>query len=355
MLLTDKQRRRLIEEIQQSFDADDLDAFLTVELGAKGLTDYASDKVRFPIQVIQLVRRLESQKLAAFVRVLAEHPGPSAGGIGPNPALKAFAAELLTQTPIADPDIRPSLFGSRPFINRDQLWRQIAAFAEGRAAQRILVIYGTKGSGKSHSQYLVSHWCSGRGQLIRINLANSTTPEASAAELIQPIAAALEVEFERRFDDLAQEARYTTWLGDRLVAHLKSVDQDWWILIDGLNLERVGDDVLQLVIRLAEAVDIGECPRLWLVLIGLEPVRLKGDLPEYVRKDETVFPTAGHVKEWLQRLADEHRKELQEGSLTAAMTKLDAVLNGGARDHRFWRPFLTALGTARGDLGLAEG
>lgn len=365
-MLAPKERLDLINEIKASFNANQLDAFLQTAFEPTGLAAFAQANLTWPLQVIQFVRQLESQQtLMSFLRLLADHPGPVGGLPGPRPSLRALAAKLLEGVWPPSPERRPCFVAGRLFINRDRLWSQVQDFAEdSEGAKRILLIEGEPGTGKSHSGHLIGQWARNRARYIPIDLAKSTAPEASITELTLPIATRLRLALNQNFDDLAQESRDVLRAGELLVAALQELErvsreggepEPWWIAVDGLNATRVGPPVIDLIIRLVQAIDQSECNNLWLVLIGLKPELLTGGLPEIVRRDRSMLPSIDHVRAWLCQLGKLHNRTLQDPDMAPAMSSLTSALNGNAaRDHGFWPPFLAALSLARSQLGLDQ-
>src|SRR4051794_22062746 len=149
-MLGSKEQQKLIEEIQESFDALQLDAFLQTQFEPTGLQAFAQANLTWPLQVIQFVRKLQSQqRLADFLRLLAAHAGPTGGRPGPRPTLRELAAKLLAEAWPPPPERRPCFVAGRRFINRDQLWTEVQAFAEeSQGPKRILIIAGEPGTGK---------------------------------------------------------------------------------------------------------------------------------------------------------------------------------------------------------------
>ncbi|ESW81888.1 hypothetical protein X770_29090 [Mesorhizobium sp. LSJC269B00] len=361
-MLAPQDIKPLVEKICESFDEGLFDNFLMTDFDGLQLNDYAPSGLAWPIRAVGFIKQLITrQRDAAFLEVLAKHSGPTDLFPGPKTELREFAAVLLAAALPPPANRRPCFVGGRPFINRDSLWKEVGAFSNNQGAQRILLVDGEPGSGKSYSALLVSQMCRTQARYIRIDLGRSTVGEAGIGEFVLPIATRLELTLKQKFDDLAQEARDVLRAGELIVAGLQQLEhqsiggpaEPWWILVDGLNLPRVGAAIVDLVLRLAQAIDQGECNNIWLVLIGLKPERLTGALPQLVRIDHSTLPAPDHLKEWIQRLGLEHDKELEDQQLAQALGILMPLMNVPNPQARlFWPPVLTALADARTQLGL---
>jgi hypothetical protein len=362
-------KRALRDAIRDSFSEAELDAFLITDFGGQGLPNYVGGgNTPWPVRVSLFVQQLhQREEVQAFLELLAGHPGPSqgGGGVGPNPTLRQRASEILRAFTPPAAGSRPCFVGGRRFIDRELLWPEIESFANsGAGNQRVLLIDGERGTGKSHSKLLIREWARVRGRYIEVDFAERSSPaEAPVAELTAPIVKRLELVLARKFDDLAQEARDIQYLGETLVAALEQAERQaddrgdnepWWLLVDGLNLVRVSDEIVGLIMRLVLAIDKYQLQNLWLVLIGLEPVRLTGDLPTLVRRNSSNFPDLNHVKSWLCQLGANRQPKLEDDpALQPILDKLRGLVGPSApRDHSFWPPVYAVLDEACAALRL---
>ncbi|MER8569006.1 hypothetical protein NKH85_12490 [Mesorhizobium sp. M0924] len=362
-MLAPRDIKPLSEKIVGSFSESEFDRFLITDFNGLHLADYAPSGEAWPVRaVVFIIKLVNRERDAEFLSLLAGHAGPVDPLPGPNQPLRDMAAALLAAALPPQEAHRPCFVNGRLFINRDSLWGAIAAFPASQGAQRILLVDGDPGTGKSYSAQLVSQSSSHtRARYIPIDLARSTAPEAGLGELTAPLAVRLELALKQKFDDLAQEARDVLRAGERLVAALQereqsaqagTVPEPWWILVDGLNLPRVGPGIIDLVLRLVQAIDQGECNNVWLVLIGLKPERLTGALPQLVRVDRSSLPLPDHVEEWLLRLVQEHKSQPADPDLAEARDSLRQTFAKSQPVQQFWPSLLAALAAVRAKLQL---
>lgn len=357
-MLAPQNIKPLVEKIVDSFDEVSFESFLVTDFEGVGLDDYAPSGLAWPIRAVAFVKQLIARdRDLDFLKTIANHQGPTSLFPGPKTPLRELAAGLLMAALPPPPTLRPCFLNGRHFINRDSLWRQVGALSQSQGAQRVLLVDGETGTGKTHSALLVSQSSRNHARYIPIDLAKSTAPEASIEELVGPIATRLEIALKQRFDDLSQEARNVLRAGERLVAALQEVErvspESWWILVDGLNMPRVGAAIVDLVVRLAQAIDQGECNNVCLILIGLKPERLTGTLPSFVRVNHTTLPDPADVKEWMLRLGAEH--DLAAPDLTRALDAVMRVMT--ARNlpaPLFWSTLLAEIDRVRVQLGLVS-
>ena len=123
-------------------------------------------------------------------------------------------------------------------------------------------------------------------------------------------------------------------------------------ILDELNLVNLDDSAIDLLGKVAEAVDGGECPQLWLFLFGLEPGTLGPRVGRFVAVDQVQRPSRQDIEDYLMWFAAWVDRPKDSTALTGIVDALDASLPTSPQ-HSDWDAFHTLLNDKC--TGIAEG
>jgi hypothetical protein len=351
MQLTSQQRGTLRQAmVDVFFDQDALSLFVEDHLDVDP-TKVVPTADSFEVHCQKLIKWLESQgKIDAFCHAIQIHH--------PNPKLKLTATEIMAVTAgsmnVRNEHTRPFLINNRLLLNRKELWEKLKVFAAGNSnIDRVLIVTGDTATGKTYSQYLISHIFLPKRedcQFTLIDLKQSTAPELDGMALAQWISdrswpmETAEGKLQR-FDDLAQAPRQMKNIGELLVERLTVLKKPTWLLIDGLNTVRVDKSAISLLVRLCHAIELSECPNLWLILIGIDPEH--SDHSEFqslgnLIVDKASRPELKDIKDYLTWFVTDLGGTLPTKTLEKYANQLDAMLSTQLT-HDSWRVFHAEL------------
>lgn len=347
MQLTKEQRRDLRQAMLAAFDPNALSLFLEDWLDIS-LANAVQAGDPFEAQCQKLIKWAESVgKIDELYRAFQQHHT--------NPGLNMVVIGILaTKTTSTAPEgeaARPFLINKRPVLNRQGLWERLKVFAAGnKAIDRILIVTGEAATGKTYSQWMISHVFAPHRQsysFALVDLTQGTDAEVDGVTLAERISDRLWPQeiangTMKRFDDLAQPARETRNIGDLLVGRLTALQKPTWILIDGLNAVRIGKTAVDLLVRLCHAIEIGECSQLWLILIGMKPDQFGPEVALYVPFDKTSRPNRQDIEEFLVWFVTDISRAEAAVALGNHIDQLDATLPAQPT-HDAWIAFHQAL------------
>ncbi len=335
-MLTPQQRKDLRDQILNAFvDAKALEMFLDEHMNLK-LDRYVASKNNFETQCFDLINRAQSDgKITDLLQSLANHHS--------NAGFSAFAAGLLaTQTPlpVAAPPrtlARPYIVKRRPILNRRKFWDHLASFAT-ESGNRVLVVKG--GVGKSYSLWLASHHCASGKQcasIVQVSVNAGKVLDVDGTRIVSLIADRLWGHAVAT-DEFATPVRGSRDFGALLVQRLSQIQERTWIFLDEFNLVNIDDSALELLRKLCTAIDAGECPKVWLLLVGLDPAKLDARVGAYLPTDDVERPTQEDIKDYLVWFAQTLGRSVTAASLDQVTAELGALLPDWP-GHADWATF----------------
>ncbi|HLL53439.1 MAG TPA: effector-associated domain EAD1-containing protein [Myxococcaceae bacterium] len=320
--LNNEERRRLREAMLSSFaNLDRLDIFvqdhLDVVLNHKVKTDAALEVVfqsfiRWADEAGQVTKFLQA-----------------ALGDANLPHLRAIAEELVAKAGAAaasgNGQGKPFVVRNRPVLDRESLWHRLTALG-GPGANRVLVVNGEVG--KSHSVWMLTYLCDssiGTAQLKTVDARDAEVPvtPGSLARLI-----ATRVWNEAGVagpDPYAQDARDSRKLATLLIGKLSALQEPTWVVIDELDQVNLEPETLDLLTRLSKETDAGQCPNVWLFLIGLDPNRLGAQVGQFLPVDVVKRPQKTDIESYVSWFARSVNNG-DQATIATVVNELDAVL-----------------------------
>jgi hypothetical protein len=341
--MTKEQRRKSLRTaLYGNVQYDTLELLLSDEFGVTRLLNVVRATVSYEAQCHDLVLWVEGAgQLETFCRALQRYEKTK-----DNLVLQAVVTavlESLRATAAAPPGSAPGrqlLLNRRPFLNRQTLWTKLGSFAAGSGADRLLLVRGEEASGKSYSEYLISYFAApSNAAFVSVDAPAVAQGELEAPPLAARIAARFGGEATGGpIDDLSQAARQGKWHEETLIPRLANLRQPTWLMIDGLNKVPLGRSALDLLIRLCRAVELNECPELWLILVGLNGPELGSRYDGFIPDDEACAPKVEDVKEFIRVVATSAGKQVGPEALDEYATELCTTL-GAKPSHASWTAF----------------
>lgn len=323
MELNNTERADLRREMLGSFTREELDIFLQdrLDVELRIIVDVeGSDELVFQNFIRWAGRRGE---LTKFLQAVSAAPNL--------PRLQAIAATLLAKAqsasaPGGNGNAKPFTVSGRLVIDRDPLWQRVTALG-GPGSNRVLVVNG--GVGKSHSVWLLSYLCDpsfGAARLVWVDTSDADVP-ITPGSLAKLLAVRLwDGTSGAGPDPFAQDARDSKGLASWLINRLSGLSKPTWLVLDELDLVNLEPESLELLARLSKAVDAGQCPNVWLFLVGLDPNRLGAQVAHFVPVDLVTRPARTDIESYITWFARSVNSGEPPARLAAAVDELDAVL-----------------------------
>lgn len=336
-MLNSLDRRKLREAMSNAFvDRAALELFVDDNLDER-LGDIASPNEVLPMQCLLLIRWSEdNNRMRTLLTAFQQHP---------NPVLQALALQLLAVGGVAaagGQEPRPHTVSDRPVIDRKNCWQGIVAMAQG-AGTRVLAVSG--GVGKSYTLWLVGHWCKVSGEQparVEVDQGNATNVDAQRIAMLLSKRLWGTTDLRGLDQSLAQAPRVAKDIAELLVQRLAALPEPTWLVLDQLNHVCLDPSAIELISRLCEAVDRGECGTLRLLLLGLEPTKLGPHVGVFVKGDQVARPAPQDIADYLTWFAGDVGQPLTEAEAATAAQQLDTKLGADA-DHQNWSDFHTEL------------
>jgi len=342
MDLDNTERANLRDAMLKSFSFDGLDLFLQdhldVELARSVGTAGGNDIVfqRFIIWAEQ------KGKLTRFLELVAADPEL--------PHLLQIAKELIAKAQAAAApgggSAKPFTVSGRPVIDRDTLWQRVKTLS-GPGANRVMVVNG--GVGKSYSVWMLSYLCFGTARLVKVD-ANDADIPITPGSLASLLAIRLwDTSNGAEPDPFALDSRDSKGLAIRLISRLSVLQTATWLVVDQLDLVNLEQESLELLARLSKAIDAGECPNVWLFLIGLDPNRLGPQVAQFVPVDLVTRPSRADIDSYVTWFARSVNSDEPPARLAAAIDELDTTLQP-TPSYADWEAFHNLLRDKCGHL-----
>ena len=338
MKLNNPERENLRKAMLASFTFDDLDIFVQDHLNVE-LATVLNIASGFGIVCQRFILWAERNgELTRFLQFVAADPQL--------PKLLQIATELVQKAQArAAPGVgsaKPFIVRSRPLIDRDPLWKLITAL-DDPGTNRVLVVNG--GVGKSHSTWMLSYLCDpsfGTARFVLVDALDAEVPvtPGSLAKLLSM--GVWETANGAGSDPFALDSRDAKGLARRLISRLSALEKPTWLVIDELDLVNLEPESLELLARLSKAIDQGQCPNLWLFLIGLDPKGLGTQVGPYVPVDLVTRPKRNDIESYVTWFAQSVSSNEPPAKLAAAVDELDAVLQP-APSYEDWEAFHNLL------------
>lgn len=334
MELNSIERAALRKGMISSFTVEELDIFVQDHLDVE-MSTVVNTAGAFEVVCQRFIRWAEQKgNLARFLQaVVAADP--------PLPKLVPIATELVAKAQAAaaalDGNGKPFVVSNRPLLDRDPLWRRVTSLG-APGANRVLVVNG--GVGKSHSVWMLSYLCDpgfDTARLVWVDARDADVP-VTPGSLARLLALRLwDAGSAAGPDPFAQDARDSRKLATLLVGRLSALPAATWLVIDELNLVNLEPEALDLLGRLSKAIDAGQCPNVWLFLIGLDPNRLGPQVAQFVPVDEVTRPAKDDIKSYMTWFA-QSLDSADPAAIEAAVDELDAALQP-TPSHADWDAF----------------
>jgi hypothetical protein len=345
MELNSTERTSLRVAMLASFALGELDIFVQDHLDVE-LVNVVDVSGPFDLVCQRFIRWAERKgELTRFLRaVVAEPKRPRLREIAPDLIAKAQAAA----TP-GGGSAKPFVVSGRPVVDRDPLWKRVTTLGSP-GTNRVLVVNG--GVGKSHSVWVLSYLCDpsfGAARLVWVDAQDADVP-ITPGSLVRLLASRLwDTAGAAGSDPFAQDARDAKGLATWLINRLAGLPAATWLVIDELDLVNLEPEALELLTRLSKAIDAGQCPNVWLFLIGLDPNRLGAQIAQFVPVDLVTRPARGDIESYLTWFARSVGSSEPPTTLAGAVDSLDAVLQP-TPSYADWEAFHNLLRDTCGRL-----
>ena len=332
--LTGKLRGRLRDAIVDSMSREDFAIFASDHLEIKNFRSEVGEGARFDVQLQDFLLSFEKTDLAKLCTELRHARAASANLVSVvNEILEAISTYSETRG-----DKNAFLVGGRLFLNRKDLRDRIDPFAGGSGIERLLVVSGDLASGKSHSSILITHQVDST-KPIAVDLPATAQGELDAVDVAGAITSRIwPAPTSAHFDDLRQQARDSKLVGDELVQRLSTLDEPTLLVVDRFDDARLSPTAKDLLIRLCRAVELRECPNLWLVLIGLDVADLAPNYDGVIEPNHACPPNADDIAEFLVSMAERGGKVRTKSDLQPDADKLVNTL-GLQPTYASWKAF----------------
>jgi hypothetical protein len=322
MKLNNSERASLRLAMLDSFTVDSLDIFVQDHLDVV-LAEKVSTAGAFEVVCQNFIRWAEDRgRLTSFLQSAVNEPTL--------PHMLQIATQLIAKAQAAAaPAVgngKPFVVSGRPVLDRDPLWQRVTTLG-GPGANRVLVVNG--GVGKSHSVWVLSYLCDpalGAARLVWLDARDARVP-ITPGSLARLLASRLwDTATGAGPDPFAQDARDSKGLATLLINRLSALPTPTWLVIDELDLVNLEPESLDLLTRLSQAIDAGQCPNVWLFLIGLDPSRLGAQIAQFVPVDQVTRPKRDDIENYVTWFARSVNSSEPSAKIDAAVGQLDAVL-----------------------------
>lgn len=335
-MLDSGQKRLLRESLVAAFDSNTLDLFLQDWLD-KRLDSIVPPATIFPMQCQLVILEMErSGRFVEFLQAIQTNHT--------NVALKAFVARLIETSdramPVGGTQARPYIVNRRPVLDRTTFWQRLTTLVNGGGGDRVLIVNG--GVGKTYSRWPMSYLCDpsrNHALIVSIDVNVGNVLNVDGVRLANLIAARLWGNATiNDVDELAQSIRVTKDLGGMIIQRLAALSERTWLIIDELNLVNLDESAIDLLQRLCQAIDGGECPHVWLFLFGLDPGKLSSRVGRFLPVDLVQRPSRQDIEDYMVSFTKTIGKPRTADSLAQMVDELDALLLS-APDHSSWERF----------------
>jgi hypothetical protein len=319
------------------------------------IKDFLSEvrDANYPLQIHEFLLSYEYVDLARLCTELRRARPASADLVN---VIDEILADMA-QYPAVKGARNTFLVGGRLFLNRKALRDRLELFARGSGIERMLVVSGDLASGKSHSSILITHQVDS-AKPIAIDLPATAQGELEAEDVAGAITSRIwPAPLPTHFDDLRQRTRDSKLVGDELVQRLSTLDEPTLLVIDRFDSAHLSPFAKDLLIRLCRAVELRECPNLWLVLIGLDVADLAPNYDSVIEPDQAGPPNVDDIAEFLVSVTERGKNLLAGVDVRPDADSLAGIL-GNKPTYDSWRAFereLKAVSTKLRDGGASGG
>lgn len=295
----------------------------------KSLDDYSSDSDTKRIRIYKLVQGASKEGWTTLVLASVEQDRvngrprfqPGHPLLRETARLRALLSARAAEFGLpggGDPADALIVF-RRPFINRSTFRLDLTRFAHGNQS-RVFAIQGPRSCGKSHSWYLIRHYCQAKGgaNLALVDLSERDPGSCRPRDLMELLAGQMSLDMASMpADMLAQDARVdeklTTWLCGQSLAFGQR-NQNWWIGFDGLDRPQASQGVIDLVSRLALAIENGVLKNTWLFLFGFKDT-LPTAIDSYVFREQLKGLDRFELRRYLRALVEARGGVIEDAAL----------------------------------------
>jgi hypothetical protein len=205
----------------------------------------------------------------------------------------------------------------RPFVNRKHFRSLLGTLdVAGPGGDSILVIEGSKASGKTHSVRFAKQCAAHRK--IAVDVKDWTGNLMSAGELA---AAIYPFESVPAYDPTKEDAavpRLMTWLLGKL-----NDGQPTWVLLDHCTLPNLSQGATALLALFSSKIEAGDLPQVRLIIADIDRKYLPKGLQ---RVDVADLPQRVDVQHWCETLADHLGKAYQPADIVGYVDSVFAGL-----------------------------
>ncbi len=326
MNLTSLQRKTLREAMQRNIlTMDELDLHIAQDMIETSLAEVGVSTVALPSACQALIVWAEKKRrLAQLLDGLAasnEFPDAAAAALALKQTMVANGAAVGSPGPHTN-----RLLSARLFLNRSGFCRLLRDFANKRHADRVILVQGEEKSGKTYSKYIIASAAEQMGAtFVPVDLnEDAIGGRTDAQSLTRRLLMRLDGPAPRSpYDDLGQDANKAIYYTDALLARLGRLQDPVWLIIDNVNGLRVDQTARDLVWRICDAVETGECDNLWLILLGVAETDAVMSQQVFV-SDRALLPQQADVHEFLTWFLSGKGKSLAENELIAHVDEVMA-------------------------------
>lgn len=219
------------------------------------------------------------------------------------------------RTPTNVPPHLELLLDGTPFVNQQPLRHVLMTMTQPHGP-KVLQVTGAPTSGKTYSQFLISHV--GRRVNAEIYLAPTLEATTTAREVVEDLALNMGLGPLPTAADGPQDSTAVTRMVRWLAASARGLTRDWWLVFDGFNTQKIDDSVMMLMHGLAQCVGRGQPERIRLFLLAWDRA-ISGPPPGRVFEQGVRAFEPPHVKEYLDEL-------VQQFAMPADMQSTDEIL-----------------------------
>ena len=307
--LPDAEWKLLYDELRGSLDPVNL-RMLTLLCG-RAVESVTAEKL-WPAMLVNVLQKAQQQMwlselLAAVIADPVTFGGPTVAACARARAAWDLVEAISAPYSPRDPKSALLLFNRAPFVDRQQQRPAIDAIVRQRG-ERVLVIRGERGVGKSHLGALVRHIVEDDPavRVANVRIDEMQTDNVGPMDIMSDLADGMGIaSAARNWDTMAQEARQAEklcrWFCGQTQAFVAPRER-WVLVIDGIDHPKVSQGALDLIDRLTIAAARGELVNVGLLLIGLPtpaPAHVANDVVEHTLS----WLTSADYREYVNALA----------------------------------------------------
>lgn len=195
------------------------------------------------------------------------------------------------------------LLDGAPFVNQQSL-RGVLHEMTQTDGPKVLQITGAPISGKTYSQFLIDHVA--RSVNARRNVSLPFEATTTAREVIEDLARQMRLGTLPTYADAPQDTTAVTRMVRDFAIAATDLKEDWWLIFDGFDTQRIDDSVVTLMHGLGQAIGMGQLAHVRLFLLAWNPNRsISGPPPGRVTDHAVRLFERDEVKDYLDDLVSQ--------------------------------------------------